>query len=69
MNNQLPEANKETYIGDGVYVSFDGYGIALRNSSLTSTTIYFNPLHQAALGAWLKVYPKLLDQMRLQNWT
>lgn len=28
--NLLPERGKETYIGDGLYVSFDGYHIRLR---------------------------------------
>lgn len=27
---QMPEANKETYVGDGVYVCHDGYQLWLR---------------------------------------
>lgn len=28
--NQMTEAQKETYLGDGLYASFDGYQLKLR---------------------------------------
>ena len=65
----LPPMNAEEYLGDGLYVSFDGYQMALRNSSLTATTIYLDPLAWVALNLWVNKYQGLLDHMTLQNWT
>jgi hypothetical protein len=59
----LPEENKEHYLGDGVYVSFDGYQLALRAESLTPNTIYLEPKTWLSLRAWLIGYPKLRDYM------
>ena len=65
----LPPMNAEEYLGDGIYVSFDGYQLALRNSSLTATTFYLDPLVWVALNLWVNRYPRLLDHMTLQNLT
>ncbi len=63
MADRFPETNKETYLCDGVFVSFDGYQIALRNSTPTSTTIYLEPNVWLALGTWLARYPTLQKHM------
>ena len=49
------------YIGDGVYVEFDGFGIqaTTENGIETTNTIYFEPQVLAALDRYLKRMDKI----------
>lgn len=45
-------AGKETYLGDGLYVSHDGYQICLRANS---ERVYLEPQVWYSLLAWIKL--------------
>lgn len=45
------EAGKETYLGDGLYVSHDGYQICLRADS---QRVYLEPQVWVCLLEWVK---------------
>lgn len=52
---------KETYIGDGVYASYDGYHIVLRTrrDGDRDDMIYLGPAEMEALWKYVKtIYPK-----------
>ena len=46
----------QTYLGDGVYAEFDGYGIVLKANHHENPTdrIYLEPAVYHALVAWVK---------------
>lgn len=62
--DDLPEMNKETYIGDGVYVSFDGFYVRLRTPRENGDHwIGIEPHVYSDLRRWLKRYPRLAQHM------
>jgi hypothetical protein len=48
------EMDKSTYIGDGVYAEFDGYGIWLKANVPTTDEIYLEPEVLKALNRFYK---------------
>lgn len=58
---ELDPAKNKTYLGDGCYVSFDGFGLWLETSDGITTTnrIYLEPKVYAAL---VKYVDKLRDE-------
>ena len=57
---QLPEMNKEEYLGDGLYVSFDGWGIRLRAPRENGDHfIVLDPDTWGPLRAWIDRYPPI----------
>jgi hypothetical protein len=60
----LPECNAETYIGDGVYVSFDGWQVWLRAPREEGDhRIALEPEVYQSLHQWLRRYPRLAGHM------
>ena len=53
---ELPIQNEETYIGDGVYVSFDGFQIKLRANQ---NVVFLEPEVYKELRSWILKYPRL----------
>lgn len=45
----MSEANNETYLGDAVYASYDGYQIRLRTGDYNNQVIYIEPMVWEAL--------------------
>ena len=43
---------KQTYLGDGVYAEFDGYGIWLRANVPNTDSIYLEPTVLSALNVF-----------------
>jgi hypothetical protein len=63
-DQKLPPAHAETYIGDGVYVSFDGWGIWLRTPRETGEhRIALDPDNFRALLNWIDLYSDLKQHM------
>lgn len=63
--DDLPDRNAETYLGDGLYASFDGFQVILRapraNPYAYGDDHYVGlepPVYQALL-AWVARYPRL----------
>lgn len=51
----VPEPGKETYLGDGLYVSHDGFQVCLRApSDGDDQRVYLEPSVLEAFQAWLK---------------
>lgn len=49
----MPAKSGETYLGDAVYASFDGYQIRLRTGDRNNQVIYMDPSILTALfGYW-----------------
>lgn len=46
--------DKETYLGDSVYVSFDGYQLKLRTGDGNNQVIYLEPPVYAALKSFVE---------------
>lgn len=51
-----PEPGAESYLGDGLYVSHDGFQVRLRagNGADDDNVVYLEPSVLAAFEAWLK---------------
>jgi hypothetical protein len=54
-----------TYLGDSVYVRYEGWGTAIRlyldNGSGAHTTIVLEPEVHAALGVWMKLLQERVE--------
>lgn len=62
VTNDLPKINEETYIGDGLYVSFDGYQIILRAPREKGDHfVGLEPEVYYALTSWLARYTVLWE--------
>ncbi len=60
----LPEQNAETYLGDGCYVSFDGYHVRLRAPRESGDHfVWLEPEVYRALLAWISSHPRLSRHM------
>lgn len=60
--SDMPE--REEYLGDGLYVSFDGFQVVLRAPRMEGDHIvYLNPEIYAALRKWLDRYPTVKEHM------
>ncbi len=60
----LPERNAKTFVGDGVYVSFDGWQIILRAPRENGDHyVALDPMVYAAMMGWIKRYPGLAAHM------
>ena len=59
-DERLPERDKETYLGDGLYVSFDGYHVWLRAPRTGEDhRIALEPMVYQTLLGWLADHPAL----------
>lgn len=64
MNNDLPAENDEHYLGDGLYVKFDGYQLVLRAPRLTDDHfVALDPFIWRALRDWVAGYPLLKEHL------
>ena len=64
MTSELPAANNETYLGDGVYASFDGWHAWLRTRREGGDhVIALEPKVYQALLRWIASYPRLQQHM------
>lgn len=62
MPDDLPDT--ETYIGDGVYASFDGYNVRLRAPRENGDHfVALEPDVYKALQRWIALYPRLKTHM------
>lgn len=53
-----PDSSNSDHLGDGVYATFDGYGVEIRvNTHLSPMVAYFEPSVVAAL-------PRFLERMQ-----
>jgi len=60
----LPKMNAETYIGDGIYVSFDGWHVWLRTPREGGDhRIAMEPEVWRSLHDWIANYPVLARHM------
>lgn len=66
--SDLPKQNEECYLGDGLYVSFDGFGIKLRaprdsgdHFVVLEPDIYHNMLR------WVARYPVLWEHFATKD--
>lgn len=60
----LPEHGQETYLGDGLYASFDRYQIILRAPRAdTDHFVALEPAVYVALQKWIAGYPTLKRHM------
>lgn len=50
----MSEANNETYLGDAVYASYDGYHIKLRTGDYNNQVIYLEPSVYEALVCYVE---------------
>lgn len=56
----LPEQNAETYLGDGLYVSFDGWQMILRAPREDGDHFFgLEPQLYQSLLEWVARYPRL----------
>jgi hypothetical protein len=61
---ELPIRDAETYLGDGVYASFDGFHVKLRAPRDDGNHwIAMEPDVFQALRLWLDSYPRLKQHM------
>jgi hypothetical protein len=61
----LPEPNAETYLGDGLYASFDGWQIVLRAPrSGGDHLVGLEPAVFQALSRWINSYSDLEKHLR-----
>ena len=65
--SDLPEPNAETYLGDGLYASFDGYQIILRAPRRYAYGgdhyVGLEPAVYRTLLAWVARYPRLRQHL------
>ena len=62
----LPPQNAETYLGDGLYASFDGWQLALRAPRLEGDHfVALEPTVYQALREWIARYPRLRQHLIL----
>jgi len=62
--NDFPPENHETYLGDGLYVSFDGWHVRLRAPREGEDHhISLEPDVWRALRKWIASYPRLRQHM------
>lgn len=62
--SDLPEQNVETYLGDGLYASFDGFAIRLRAPRLGGDhVVALEPEVYTSLRNWLDRFPRLKEHM------
>jgi hypothetical protein len=60
MTNQLPTQNEEKYLGDGVYVRFDGFQLILRAIGATHEHfVVLEPEVFLTLINWIRQHPEL----------
>lgn len=60
--SDLPE--REDYLGDGLYVAFDGYGITLRAPRENGDhVVCLEPEVYQSLRAWLARFPRVKEHM------
>ena len=60
----LPIKDQETYLGDGLYVSFDGFNVKLRAPRLYGDHwVGLEPDSYRELQAWINSYPRLRRHM------
>lgn len=65
MSNDLPVQNAETYLGDVLYASFDGFHIMLRASREGGDHfVGLEPAVFQALQTWITKFPRLVAHMR-----
>jgi hypothetical protein len=64
MSDRLPERDKETYLGDGVYASFDGWQVWLRAPRESGDhRVAVGPTEYQALRSWINSYSLLKAHM------
>jgi len=65
MSEDLPKPNAETYLGDGLYASFDGWHVRLSTQRIAGETdwVALEPEVYRALRAWVASYPRLKQHM------
>lgn len=71
----LPALNEETYLGDGLYVSFDGYCIRLRaprphptdNDAVLDHWVGLDPTVYRALLVWVAQYNVLWEHFAVKD--
>ncbi len=65
MSDDLPAQNAETYLGDGLYASFDGYQVILRapRNDKGDHVVALEPVVYQGLRAWIRRYPRLAAHM------
>ena len=64
--SDLPPMNEVTYIGDGLYASFDGFQITLRAPRIgCDHYVALEPAVFKTLLRWLRQYPSLQRHMGL----
>ncbi len=62
--SDLPTQNAETYLGDGLYASFDGWQILLRAPREGGDHfVGLEPDVYRALREWIERYPRLAAHM------
>jgi hypothetical protein len=62
--SDLPAFNQETYLGDGLYVSFDGWHVCLRAPrSEGNHWIALEPMVYQNLKRWMEAHKKLSEHM------
>ena len=62
--NDLPIRDAETYLGDGLYVSFDGFNIKLRAPRPDGDHwVALEPDSYRELQTWINSYPRLRRHM------
>ena len=60
----LPDRNKETYLGDGLYVSFDGWHVVLRAPrEYGDHFVSLEPDVYRSLRDWIRSHPRLASHM------
>ena len=64
--SDLPERGSETYLGDGLYVRFDGFQIELRAPRLGGDHfVALEPAVYQSLQRWLAQFPRLKKYMEV----
>jgi hypothetical protein len=68
MSDDLPPPNTETYLGDGLYASFDGWQIVLRAPRSDGTNTWdhwvgMEPNVYRALVSWIESHPRLKQHL------
>lgn len=63
--DELPKQNKETYLGDGLYASFDGWQVILRAPREGGDHfVGLEPEVYQSLREWIAQYPRLAEHMK-----
>lgn len=62
----LPVENEQTYLGDGLYASFDGFQLILRapRGPGGDHVVALEPALYQALNAWVDRYPRLKRHLK-----